>query len=541
MSAPIVVPPSQYWDGNDGPWSSFTVRVGSPEKRSRVMVSTAGHATWVVLPDGCAAADGASCPDERGGIFRPEGSTTWADKSLYNLALEENLNYTGNGRYGFDRVGLSLENSSGPSLDSQVVAGIVARQFWLGIFGLGTQRTNFTTFDDSHPSYMTSLKAQNKLPSLSWAYTAGAPYRLKKVFGSLTLGGYDASRFVANEVTFPFAPDISRDLVVGVQSIVAQDGSGTKTTLLPQGILSFIDSTIPYIWLPVEACQAFEGQLGLTWDDKSQLYLVNDTLHDSLVEKNYTFTFRLGNSPGAGEAIDIVLPYAAFDLMASYPLVTNKTRYFPLKRAANDTQYTLGRAFLQEAYLIADYERSNFSIAQARFEDGLQQKIVAIHSTIPPSNTTGALQLASPKSGVNSGVIAGIVIAVVGVGVLSLLAFAFFTRRWPFARRETVGLEEDKKDAAEIEGDTPERSEMATPYGDKLEYPGIFLHGQPHGEVEARHKVEMPAGNHVPEVHGMAAAADSPVAGRAELEGPGMLQELAGQPAPAARYFKGAI
>jgi hypothetical protein len=29
--------------------------------------------------------------------------------------------------------------------------------------------------------------------------------------------------------------------------------------------------------------------------------------------------------------------------------VKNTTSYFPLKRAANDTQYTLGRAFLQEA------------------------------------------------------------------------------------------------------------------------------------------------------------------------------------------------
>jgi hypothetical protein len=29
--------------------------------------------------------------------------------------------------------------------------------------------------------------------------------------------------------------------------------------------------------------------------------------------------------------------------------VSNQTRYFPLQRAANDTQYTLGRTFLQEA------------------------------------------------------------------------------------------------------------------------------------------------------------------------------------------------
>jgi hypothetical protein len=61
--------------------------------------------------------------------------------------------------------------------------------------------------------------------------------------------------------------------------------------------------------------------------------------------------FQLGVTPKGGPSVDIVLPYAAFDLEASYPLVRHPTRYFPLKRAANDSQYTLGRAFLQEAYV----------------------------------------------------------------------------------------------------------------------------------------------------------------------------------------------
>jgi len=43
------------------------------------------------------------------------------------------------------------------------------------------------------------------------------------------------------------------------------------------------------------------------------------------------------------------LPYAAFDLVADYPLVIDSSRYFPLMRAANESQYTLGRTFLQEA------------------------------------------------------------------------------------------------------------------------------------------------------------------------------------------------
>lgn len=172
---------------------------------------------------------------------------------------------------------------------------------------------------------------------------------LKKVFGSLTLGGYDSSRLTPNDLSFPFAPDVSRDLVVGLQSITATDNAGVNTSLLPTGVLSFVDSTVPHIWLPIEACQAFERTLGLTYDDQMNLYLLNDTLHESLLASNYSFTFKLGNTKEGGKTVDIVLPYASFDLTLTPPLTLNKTKYFPVKRGANDTQFTLGRTFLQEA------------------------------------------------------------------------------------------------------------------------------------------------------------------------------------------------
>ena len=169
-----------------------------------------------------------------------------------------------------------------------------------------------------------------------------------KVLGSLTLGGLDLSKAGPRNLSFPFASDDSRDLTVGLQGISASV-QGVGHALLPQGVYSFIDSTIPQIWLPLVACQQFEQLFGLTIDPDTDLYLVNDTLHQKLLEQNATFTFTLGNNVEGGESLDIVLPYASFDLFVDYPIVQNRTRYFPLMRAANDTQYTLGRAFLQEA------------------------------------------------------------------------------------------------------------------------------------------------------------------------------------------------
>lgn len=70
--------------------------------------------------------------------------------------------------------------------------------------GLNPRPSNFSDYSDPIPSYLSNLKTGSFIPSLSWAYTAGNQYRLNEVPGSLTLGGYDASRFMPNNLTFPF-------------------------------------------------------------------------------------------------------------------------------------------------------------------------------------------------------------------------------------------------------------------------------------------------------------------------------------------------
>lgn len=171
---------------------------------------------------------------------------------------------------------------------------------------------------------------------------------LKQVYGQLIFSGYDTSRFKENTVSFTMADDITRDLVVSLQSI-SYSGS-TTSTLLSSSIDIFIDSTDPNIWLPGDACDAFEEAFGLTLDEKSGLYLVNETHHNTLLDQDAQVSFRLSDVKSGGDTVSITLPYAAFDLTADYPLVdTNNTYYFPLKRANDSTQYTLGRTFLQEA------------------------------------------------------------------------------------------------------------------------------------------------------------------------------------------------
>lgn len=353
---PLVIPASQYFEGNDGPWSTFDLRVGTPEQPVRVLVSTASPESMVVVSDGgCSAPSFPGAPPDcavsRGNLFNMSSSSSRHDVGVYGInqngvGLEANLGYSQRAQFGLDNLAIGL---LGPSLANQTVAGIAtAEPFYLGIFGLNGQPVNYTTLGNySAPSYLTRLKDQKKIPSLSWSYTAGAIYRLKQVYGQLIFSGYDTSRFTENSVSFTMAEDVTRDLVVALQSI-SFSGS-TSATLLSTPIDIYIDSTDPNLWLPDEACDAFEKAFNLTLDSASGLYLVNDSHHDAIQAANPQVTFRLSDVKSGGDAVSITLPYRAFDLNATSPLVPNYSKYFPLKRANSSAQYTLGRAFLQEA------------------------------------------------------------------------------------------------------------------------------------------------------------------------------------------------
>lgn len=125
--APIVVPASQTFDGNDGPWSSFNLQVGTPAQDVTVLISTAGYQTWAVVPAGCTSSDPPNCETSRGRFFQPNKSTSWTpnnvtSKGIFELQLERNLGYSGNGQYGYDTVALGWQGSGGPTLNQQSVS-----------------------------------------------------------------------------------------------------------------------------------------------------------------------------------------------------------------------------------------------------------------------------------------------------------------------------------------------------------------------------------------------------------------------------------
>lgn len=442
-AAPYSVPPSQQFDGNDGSWSTFEISVGIPGQTFRVLPSTKSGVTYVIAPEGCdQPTDPTNCANLRGAEifdstqntgFQVAKSTQWSAIGQYGVDLEDALNMTAEGLFGYDHVALGAaadtdSDASVISIDHQVVAAIADLDYYMGVLPLGQAESSFSSLSAPQESLIWNLRNSSRIPSLSYAYTAGAKYRLKSVFGSLILGGYDSTRYTpnANDFSFTFSSDPSKLLTVGVESIMATNTLKGTFSLSSNSHFSVIDSTVAQLWLPTDICTQFEEAFGLTYDPYTDLYLVNDTIHANLTTLNPTITVKLVNSlqDTATKYTNIQLPYAAFDLQASYPHYANATRYFPIRRAANDTQYVLGRTLLQEAYLIVDYERANFTIAQATFPDPLPAaNLVTITSKDGKSNNSS-----SSSSSLSTGAIAGIA---VGIALLLILLglLAFFLPR----------------------------------------------------------------------------------------------------------------
>ena len=130
----------------------------------------------MVLPEGCTPQDPPNCAFNRGGLLYINGSSTWQDKGLYTLLFEQNLGFEGNGEFGLDTLTLGLPGTGAPAVTHQVVAGVATKDFYIGTLGLGPHATNLTTLNDPQKSLMSTLKEQRLIPSMSWAYTAGAHY-----------------------------------------------------------------------------------------------------------------------------------------------------------------------------------------------------------------------------------------------------------------------------------------------------------------------------------------------------------------------------
>lgn len=452
--AALSITPSTSWVGNDGSWSPLQLLVGTPAQWVSVLVSTASAETWVIGEGGC---DGtAICASLRGGLFNSTQSSTWTPEGFYDLGLDTQLGFSGYGGYGLDDVTFG---TTGVTLTDTIISTINSTEYWIGFFGVGIVPGNFSTFTATSP-ISDLVEKEDVIPSHSYGYTAGAKYQLKGEPVSLTLGGYDENRFVPHDTTFQLNPSQQPELFIdsiSVSSSLTSSNWSTPVSLLSRTdrVYATVDSSTPYLWLPPTVCERFASSLGLTYNDSLNLYTFdgNASQHGALQNSDLTFTFNLSDISTSTDIVTITLPYAAFDLQLTYPAIPNTSygdddatkNYFPLRRATSESQYTIGRAFLQEAYIITDYESNTFSLHQAvHIEDPIMNTSIIdiakyVNSTFSDGTGGGSMVL-------STSVIVGIAFG--STAAVAIIAFIVFYLRFRKHRRAPSADDKDSTSSA---------------------------------------------------------------------------------------------
>ncbi|KAF2126554.1 acid protease [Dothidotthia symphoricarpi CBS 119687] len=447
---PVVVSPSGSFDGNDGKWSTFLINIGSDNdgngQNFKVLISTSSPLTLVPQQTDWCNND---CAKDRGILLynnqQPlgaEDSQYWQKAGTYVIPDTDSWsNDSLAGNWGLDNVGLGLSSKESLILAERYVVKYIFEDFFLGSFGLTVGEVGPN--GGSKPTFLSEFANSNQIASSSYGYTAGAHYRNngKGVLGNLVLGGYDKSRLTRQGTSISMANEKDNALIVDVISIMYEPDRDVEVNTLSftqEAFKATIDSTLPYLMLPVNICDKFKEEFGLEYNNDTNLYTVNSTAHNSNIQKNATVSFKIADAPmDSAEFATITLPYAAFDLQASFPIYEDARNYFPIKRSENNVNI-LGRTFLQEAYIIVDYERANFTVAPARFSQPMPDEEL---ETI--FNKTFVLPTVLPtphnsNDGMSPGAIAGIVVGVVLVFLLAGLGAFFFWKKKRNTRQERL-------------------------------------------------------------------------------------------------------
>jgi hypothetical protein len=213
---------------------------------------------------------------------------------------------------------------------------------------------------------------------------------------------------------------------------------------------ALIDSSTPYLWLPTAVCDRFAQALNLTWNETLGLYLFPSNVpYDGISMADLSFTFTLssldnrdnfGQPLNVSRIVNITTSADAFSQTLRYPFMDvfnygdAAIPYFPLKRVESGNRIILGRSFMQEAYLLTNYEKSSFSVHQASFPADPQRNISIVtieHSPNSPyagnpKSTTP--ENADPHQGLTKPQIVGVALGALAIG-MSMIVLLWCTRR----------------------------------------------------------------------------------------------------------------
>lgn len=386
-NGPIQLIPSTEFYGPDGPWQAVSVSLGNPPQNVNLLPG--GVFESQILSNKVCSNQSLPQPCGAGGLYNLQNSDT-VDNTSISFGGNADLQT-------LDGGATSAYGSSIPIMDSLNIPRIqyspwVVPNFSITLFenlyfplpdGSGAYPAELgtlslggnTVVNQSFGSGRTDIPAVNASLIPGWflgqeKVISSASYGLhigSAAMGiplSLWLGGYDRSRVLGPVSSQPYAGNTFKidllDIGIGVDNGASPFNFPERQNILAQGNVSMGDATsvaihllAPYIHLPKSTCDAIASYLPVTFQRKYGLYTWNtkSPKYEPIVTSPsfLSFTFRASNINQAN--LTIKVPFQLLNLTLQAPIAKTPTQYFPCRPPPDGGSYTLGRAFLQAAFV----------------------------------------------------------------------------------------------------------------------------------------------------------------------------------------------
>ncbi|KAK8085531.1 hypothetical protein PG997_006802 [Apiospora hydei] len=381
--------------GPDGPWPAVEVLVGGDQKIA--LYPGREFESFLLTTDYCTYNASVACQAAAAGLYSQMGSSTrtatgsdggvqYLSPPNYMLGLpvksHKNLSHW------VDKVDFNEGSGAVPNVSMALLAESFATypdgQWYpltVGCLGLGAPETINQTFSSGSVSNASlipgNLFERGRVESNSFGMHIGsAAAGSAKVSGALHFGGYDQNRVVGKILTS--SGDYNRETTLKDIAIRVVDGSSpwsfgaAQEGLLTQGnssmgsngIYVHVDGCSPYLSLPKSTCDAIAKHLPVTYNEGLGLYTWNtdDAKYTQIVNSASALEFSFYGSSNT-DRVPISVPFRHLNLTLDTPLVSSPRPYFPCF-TGSDT-YTLGRAFLQDAFVGANWGSKTWFMAQA--------------------------------------------------------------------------------------------------------------------------------------------------------------------------------
>lgn len=397
-------PKSATWSGKtfgpDGPWNAVEVSIGAQPKIA--LFPGRMWATYVTTTDYCAL--NGSIPHCQSGGYDKDDAVAVSNgnramRVVYEppgQELEAGVTVTGKGSVFLDSLDLGFQggailNVTVAIIESQMVEYPDGTWYpiFTGCLGVGAPNPKqIFTGGNGVPTVEGTMlpwafKDADLVASSSFTLHYGSGVPSAKMSGSLVFGGYDRNRVLGDVLTLdgdfwkaitlqdvsirvikgssPFKPFSDKNNPSIQAGLLAQGNSSISSA----GLAVLLDACSPYFTLPKTTCDAIASHLPVTYNPSLGLYLWNTSSprYAPIISSASVLSFTImGASNTQSQTFHV--PFQHLNLTLTQPFVDTPTPYFPCYTGGPGA-FALGRAFFQDAFVGANWERNKIWVAQA--------------------------------------------------------------------------------------------------------------------------------------------------------------------------------